>query len=119
VTGFAEDGEGRLWISTYGQGVFVIHQGQMIHFENGDGFPDNDVYCITADETGAIWLGTDNGLVHCAYDGSTKLTERFSESDGLPDLIVKAVKRTTGSFQRLRGNGEKSLPLKRWVAKYG
>lgn len=92
VTGFAEDGEGRLWISTYGQGVFVIHQGQMIHFENGDGFPDNDVYCITADETGAIWLGTDNGLVHCAYDGSTKLTERFSESDGLPDLIVKAVK---------------------------
>ncbi|SDB44155.1 Signal transduction histidine kinase [Flavobacteriaceae bacterium MAR_2010_188] len=63
------DKNDRLWIGTYGNGVYLINFGQqrIEHFTpnkyNPQSLSYNDVLCIFEDHNGTIWLGTDGGGV--------------------------------------------------------
>lgn len=59
------DHSGKLWIATYGEGVFLIDflNEKLSHFEAQKNNPFSihykDVLCLLQDNTGNVWLGTD------------------------------------------------------------
>ncbi len=58
-----------------------------IHFTEEDGLVNNSVRCITKDNNGILWIGTQNGL--SKYDGHKFLNLR--KPDGLPGNWVWAI----------------------------
>tara|TARA_R100000935_G_scaffold58415_2_gene95419 strand:- start:103095 stop:107024 length:3930 start_codon:yes stop_codon:yes gene_type:complete len=67
------DSKDRLWIGSYGQGVFLVdfNKETILNFKYNKQNPNSIPYdCITAiyeDRTNNIWIGTDGGGI-CLYD---------------------------------------------------
>jgi signal transduction histidine kinase/ligand-binding sensor domain-containing protein len=61
-----------LWIGTdNGLVKFEIGARQPVRiFSIRDGLPDRVIYCTVTDNTGAIWLSTNNGLARMTVDGN-------------------------------------------------
>ncbi|MEZ0472841.1 two-component regulator propeller domain-containing protein [Luteimonas salinilitoris] len=58
-----EDEEARtLWVGTYGGGLNRIRNGQVQHYDSGNGLFDDTVSCILADDRGRLWLGGNRGV---------------------------------------------------------
>lgn len=57
------------------------------NYTTSDGLPTVNVYYVTQDSKGYIWLGTDGGA--CRYDGYS--FERFTTDDGLSDNEILQV----------------------------
>ncbi len=60
VISIAETPGGRMWMGTRDSGLFTLLDGQA--FEP-PGLPDRKVNCLLAADAGALWVGTDRGLV--------------------------------------------------------
>ncbi len=58
---FAEDGAGRLWIGTWGDGVDRLDGGRFRAFHKKDGLPSEIVRAMYRDRAGTLWIGTDDG----------------------------------------------------------
>jgi ligand-binding sensor domain-containing protein len=54
------------------------------HYDIKDGLAGSNVYCITQDKKGFLWMGTDGGLSR--FDGTH--FKNFTLGDGLPDIEV-------------------------------
>ena len=63
------DPRGRLWVGTYGNGLFVYDPTRFQLFGKAQGLPANGVNCLAEDEAGRLWIGTQAGLA--GYDGQT------------------------------------------------
>ena len=67
-----EDWEGRLWVSTEGGGLWQYNptakKFRQYRHKDGDDYslPDDQVNNVMVDESGRLWIGTQNGL--CRYD---------------------------------------------------
>lgn len=61
---FVEDNEGRIWVGTSGQGVFVIDENDNFvnYLSTKEGLVSDYVYFFQKDQQGAIWVGHKNGL---------------------------------------------------------
>jgi ligand-binding sensor domain-containing protein len=88
ITGFGEDGQGRIWIATYGEGAYVYDNKRLYNFNLQDSLTSNDVYDIFTIHNQA-WLATDQGISVCKFENGKKSVEKISVEKGLPDLIVK------------------------------
>lgn len=91
ITGFSEDGTGQLWISTYGEGAYLIADQRLYNFNTDDGLLGNDIYTIVKHPSGAIWLGTDGGISICKFHEGQKSVTNLTRADGLPDEIVRVI----------------------------
>ncbi|MBN2521412.1 MAG: response regulator [Bacteroidales bacterium] len=106
------DTMGNLWIGTKGGGVNVIPlnilsqgQGDFIYFKHDRNNPNslshNDVYCITQDSRGDIWIGTGGGLNKVAWGNKKPNTEfilkkeidfiSYIEEHGLPNNLIYGI----------------------------
>jgi ligand-binding sensor domain-containing protein/signal transduction histidine kinase len=97
--------DGALWIGTEGGGLARYARGQFRSWSTRDGLSNDFVRKIAEDAHGAIWAGTDNGLLHLEGD-------RFVRVDGtqsIPALAVHAVYFDRGG--RLWAGGSKLLCL--------
>ena len=65
--GLCLDRSGRLWVGTYGMGLYCYDATRIKIFGAEQGLPADLVECIAEDEDGVLWLGTQEGLVQ--YDG--------------------------------------------------
>ncbi|RMG82206.1 MAG: hypothetical protein D6714_11720 [Bacteroidetes bacterium] len=92
VTGFAEDGEGRFWLATYGEGLYYQDGRHVYNMNVDDGLPGNDVYDMLCAPSGKIWVGTDGGISICEIAEGRKNIKTLNRKDGLPDDIVRALK---------------------------
>ena len=72
-----------LWIGTAGGGLnrFDIDSGTFAHFTERDGLPNDVVYGILADTSGALWVSTNKGLSR--FDPATKRFRNYDANDGL------------------------------------
>ena len=91
ITGFVEDGEGRLWIATYGEGLYAYDGRRLYNFDTDDGLLSDDIYVMRSDRQGQIWVGTDNGISICSWDEGRKQIKNITRSKGLPDEIIHAL----------------------------
>ena len=93
ITGFAADGTGGFWFSTYGEGLYCLKNKRLYQFDAADdGLASNEIYALAADGKGRIWAATDNGISICAMPApGKKIVSRLTRADGLPDEIVTAL----------------------------
>ena len=72
-----------LWIATAGGGLnrFDIDSGTFVHFTERDGLPNDVVYGVLADTTGALWVSTNKGLSR--FDPATGRFRNYDANDGL------------------------------------
>lgn len=90
VTSLAEDHEGRIWVASHHDvngGLRVLEKGRFR--EVGVSLVPAGTYAhaILHDRAGALWVGTDIGLVRY-QDGVMKM---FTTKDGLPSNDVKSI----------------------------
>jgi ligand-binding sensor domain-containing protein/AraC-like DNA-binding protein len=61
------DADGDVWAGSIGRGLLKCRfsGGKMTanKYTASNGLPNNNVYCITGDKRGDIWIGTENGLL--------------------------------------------------------
>ncbi|MBX7140069.1 MAG: histidine kinase [Chitinophagales bacterium] len=91
ITNIVVSNEGDLFVSTYGDGLYLRHEGTWIHYAAPQQLPANEIYCMKRSDDGVIWIGTDEGLSECRFDKSQLRTVTYSTKDGLKDQIVKSI----------------------------
>jgi serine/threonine protein kinase/streptogramin lyase len=90
VNAFAMDGDGNLWVGTWGGGLWRFNStsGEWREFDERAGAPSSDILTITPDANGTVWFGT-------WYDGLWGFQEAEGwwqevTEDGLPGQAVFA-----------------------------
>ncbi len=74
-----KDGRGRLWLSSYGQGIWVIDDDSYLQLPK---LERERVYGGLADDVGHIWFSTDNGILRISEKDLA--IKRFDRRHGLP-----------------------------------
>ena len=83
-----EDNEGNLWFGTYGGGLNKLPFDQkglqdkkFINYSVKNGLPSNIIYSIKGDNSGKLWMSTDNGL--SMFDPEKEIFRNYDAGDGL------------------------------------
>lgn len=79
-----EDMKGRIWVGTYGGGLNMLNDDYQTftRYTVEDGLPGHIVYGILEDNSGFLWISTNNGLTR--FDPAKSLFRNFDSDDGLP-----------------------------------
>lgn len=86
ITAIAEDGEGSLWLGTFGGGLFKLNPQteEYVHFyhtEGEAGLSDNFIRALAGDEAGRLWIGTRNRGLDVLEPASGQFTHYEHRSD--------------------------------------
>lgn len=54
--------DGVLWVGTIGDGLTMVKNGRAINLTEEDGLYDDDIYGITTDGQGRLWIACDKGI---------------------------------------------------------
>ncbi|WP_332369382.1 two-component regulator propeller domain-containing protein [Spirosoma telluris] len=74
-----------LWIGTKGGGLdrFNKQTGQFTHFTEAQGLPNKVVYGVLADDSGNLWVSTNQGIAQ--FNPKTSKFRTYTKNDGLQD----------------------------------
>ena len=75
------DPAGGVWIAADGLGVVHWRDGKAVLHDTARGLPDNAVYSLAMDASGAVWAGTQSGPARF-QDGRFQREPRAAELDG-------------------------------------
>lgn len=95
ITDLDEDGEGFLWISTQGNGLFRMDTstGKTEHYKASKmsgGLPHNHINSVTVGENGEVYVATIYGV--CRYDSATGGFENLTA--GIQNVSAQSVQQT-------------------------
>lgn len=98
VYGICRDRQGKLWVATYGRGIFIFNpQGKRIcRLQETDGLPTNSMNSLFLDSQGRVWAATRRGLVEFADTRKPRNMRIYGYKEGLTDLYVRAVTEDAG-----------------------
>lgn len=82
------DEENRIWITTYGLGVYVISDVFTRHYDQTNGLKVQDIICAIQDNNHNIWLGS-NGSGLFQFNGDAFIS--YNTNSGLSANIVRGV----------------------------
>ena len=82
-----EDSTGRIWVGTYGNGLYLIEGEDVIRFTSKDGLPNEIVFSIYEDNEKNIWIGSWGGL--SLFRNRKFVT--IAQKDGLFDNSAAAI----------------------------
>ncbi|MDB5268293.1 MAG: hypothetical protein JWP58_1333, partial [Hymenobacter sp.] len=86
IFSMSEDGRGRLWLSSFGEGMFCYdptHPAaglRRVPLQEVPGAHVNNPYFVQCDASGAVWLGTTRGLLR--YTPATGRQDFFGQEEG-------------------------------------
>lgn len=93
IYGILRDQQGKLWIGTYGRGVFVFDREEKLianlWMENG--FCSNSVSSIFMDSKGGVWISTRNGIAYVEDTNYPDKYKLYGFKQGLNDTYVRSV----------------------------
>jgi signal transduction histidine kinase/streptogramin lyase len=83
VGGFADLGDGYLWMATYGGGLSKLNIGSKTfeHFSIQNGLANAVLNALATDENGDFWLSTNKGISH--FDRKSERFINYWKEDGL------------------------------------
>ncbi|MCM5529339.1 two-component regulator propeller domain-containing protein [Parasegetibacter sp. NRK P23] len=83
ILSILEDSQGNVWAGTGGNGVGLLKKGAGTFetLSEKDGLANGMVYKIIEDQSGKIWISTNNGL--SCYDPATGRFKNYSVNEGL------------------------------------
>lgn len=81
-----ESREGMLWVGSYSNGLYALDSdGKVqVNYTEADGLPGHTIFGILEDNTGKIWLSTNNSLAK--LDRQRQSFTGYNYSDGLRNL---------------------------------
>jgi PAS domain S-box-containing protein len=62
IEALIEDSDKNLWIATYGNGIYRIHDQTVEHFGRADGLSSDAVFDLYEGSDGIVWAATSNGI---------------------------------------------------------
>lgn len=94
VQGICRDSEGKLWVGTFGKGVFIFSPDNklMKSHQKDNGFPSNAVNTLTTDSQGRIWIATREGAVLFQNIRTLDKYLTFGNAEGLVNTQVRAIR---------------------------
>lgn len=93
VRAVARDGQGDLWLATYGAGVMVVRKGVPKWITMAQGLNDDHVNDLCLVDEDKVAVATDQGIAICSWHG---VLRRIREQDGLPDNLVLSLSPASG-----------------------
>jgi RNA polymerase sigma factor (sigma-70 family) len=113
VSSGAIDNQGRIWIASEEDGVFVNEGGQWKHFTPADGLGGLSVYAVACDSLGRVWVGHNrNGI--SVFNGEK--WKNFDAADGPLGSHVSYIKVCPTSAPR--GGGDVWMASELGLARY-
>lgn len=93
VYSIVKDKEGKLWIATLGEGVYVFDKNQhlMVHLYKGHGLNSNNTIQIFKDDKEGLWIATYRGLAYIPDTRRTMAITAFDERQGLMDSHLRSI----------------------------
>lgn len=93
VRAISQDERGRLWIGTFGEGLYVFEKDMKLVkiLYAGSGFCSNTINHIFRDSKGRMWIATGEGLALFSAPTDLLLFKVFTEKDGLANNYVRAI----------------------------
>lgn len=87
IYGILHDQQGKLWIGTYGSGVFLFDENEKLiaNFWKENGFCSNSVSHLFMDSKGGVWVATRNGI---AYIEDTTHPEKYYQHYGYQQRLI-------------------------------
>ncbi len=91
--GISYDNQGKLWIGTYGLGVYVFGKDMKLicHLESGSGFVSNAITQIFKDSKGGMWIAGQDGLGYVKDTRCPKKYVNYGYKNGLDDIHIRAI----------------------------
>ena len=78
-----QDVAGNIWIGGFGLNKYEPETESFVHYTESDGLANNNVMGILEDNSGKLWISTQDGLSR--FDPTTITFENFFSKDGLQD----------------------------------
>lgn len=72
-----------VWMATWGGGVSALVESEWMTLNKSNGLPTDSVRAVYTEKSGALWIGTDNGIGY--YDGTSISIFLTSNTPGLLD----------------------------------
>jgi len=81
-----QDKKGRFWIATEGGGLnqYIEKENRFEGYNKNNGFPSDYIYAIFDDNSGNLWLSSNNGIIR--YNPDTQENIVFTTNDGLQGM---------------------------------
>ena len=114
-----EDRENRLWVATFGGGLFRYGtNGECLHLTSQNGLPTDFVRYVTEDREGNIWVGTEGGGL-CHLKESIFKTYGVKQGLASDQVMAVAAAQDGGLWIGTDGDGLDHLQTDGKVRHYG
>ncbi|MDR1130012.1 MAG: response regulator [Prevotellaceae bacterium] len=93
VYSILRDRQGKLWIGTFGKGIFVFNADNQLvsHIEVDNGFCSNAIFHLYMDMEGDIWAATRNGIAYFKDTETPADFELYGDKEGIENSHVLAI----------------------------
>ena len=88
ISDFLEDKNGKLWISSYGDGISYIYENKIVRLNTKNKILDNYVYNLSI-LNNELWYSTDHGIG--IIDINSFKNKEFDFNNNIPDEIVTSL----------------------------
>ena len=91
--GIEVDRQGKLWIGTYGNGIFIFDKEGNVkfHLDNAHGLSSNAVKQLYMDSRGWMWVAGQDGLSRIKDTGNPRSIVNYDYESGLNDIHIRAL----------------------------
>lgn len=92
IRSIVQDGEERIWVGTFGQGlsIFTTEMQLIDHFSEYNGFCSNSINHVFRDSENLIWIATGDGLVCFTADDSLNY-QVYGRQNGIYNSYIRAI----------------------------
>lgn len=89
ITHLEKDLKGRMWVTTYGNGVYVYDGTRLQQFTKEDGLGGLDIYDAVLTITREFVISTDHGLYACTFDQQKKKVKRLDKGGDTKAILTE------------------------------